>query len=228
MGPDGNKMSKSKGNVVDPDEQVDRVGADTVKMYLAFMGPYAEGASYPWDMGGIAGIRRFLERVYGLTDHLIETEPKEVTASLHKTIKKITDDMAVFKFNTGISALMIFINLVEKTGLSLDSYHIFLKLLAPYAPHLTEELWKLSGMETSIHSESFPLYDAALIIDETITIGVQINGKLRGDITIAPDADQEIAWSAVQSQADIISRLNGQTIQKVIYVPGRIMNIITS
>jgi leucyl-tRNA synthetase len=226
MGPDGNKMSKSKGNVVDPDEQVDRVGADTVKMYLAFMGPYAEGASYPWDMGGIAGIRRFLERVYGLTDHLIETEPSEVTVALHKTIKKVTEDMMAFKFNTAISALMIFINLVEKTGLSHGSYVMFLKLLAPFAPHLTEELWKMAGMVTSIHSESFPVYNASNIIDETITIGVQINGKLRGDITIAPDANQEIAWSAVQSQADLISRLNGQAIQKVIYVPGRIMNII--
>jgi leucyl-tRNA synthetase len=228
MGPDGNKMSKSKGNVVDPDEQVDRVGADTVKMYLAFMGPYAEGASYPWDMGGIAGIRRFLERAYGLSDHVSETEAKEVTAALHKTIKKVTEDMMALKFNTAISALMIFVNLVEKVGLSRESYRTFLVLLAPLAPHLTEELWSVDGSSDSVHTQSFPTFNPDLIADEVVTIGVQINGKLRGDISIAPDADQETAWNRLQSQPDLAARLDGHTVDKVIYVPGRIMNIIVS
>jgi leucyl-tRNA synthetase len=143
LGPDGNKMSKSKGNVIDPDEQVERVGADTVKMYLAFMGPYGEMANYPWDMGGIAGLRRFLERVNGLSEHITETS--EDNTILHKTIKKVTEDIKVFKFNTAISAMMVFVNQVEKTGLSRESYELFLQTLAPFAPHITEELWAAGG-----------------------------------------------------------------------------------
>jgi leucyl-tRNA synthetase len=122
LGPDGNKMSKSKGNVIDPDDHVKVVGADSVKMYLAFMGPYAETANYPWDMGGIAGIRRFLERVHGLDEHIVELESEEATRILHKTINKVSGDIPQFKFNTAISAMMIFINHAEKSGLSKESY----------------------------------------------------------------------------------------------------------
>ena len=226
LGPDGNKMSKSKGNVIDPDEQVTRVGADTVKMYLAFMGPYADGASYPWDIGGIAGIRRFLERANGLSDHITTDESKEMLVSLHKTIRKVAEDIMSFKFNTAISALMIFINQAEKLGISKETHTIFLQLLAPFAPHLTEELWHQAGLPGSIHNSAFPAYDEALIKDELVTIGVQINGKLRGQITIAPDATQESAWEHVQENPDLAAKINDQSIKKIIYVPARILNII--
>jgi leucyl-tRNA synthetase len=224
LGPDGNKMSKSKGNVVDPDEQIERVGADTVKMYLAFMGPYGEIANYPWDMGGIAGLRRFLERVNGLSEHIKDTTDE--LSLLHKTIKKVTEDVLVFKFNTAISAMMIFINQVEKTGLSRESYLLFLRLLAPFAPHLAEELWHEAGNSSSIHSTEFPAYSPELTKDDTVTLGVQINGKLRGNITLSPDATETEALAAVHENDQLESRIAGLSIKKVVYVPGRILNLV--
>lgn len=228
LGPDGNKMSKSKGNVIDPDEQVKNVGSDTVKMYLAFMGPY-QGSNYPWDLGGLAGIHRFLERVYGLQEHVIggdDTEQPSVTKLLHKTIEKVSADIEEFKFNTAISALMIFMNEAEKEGLTTDSYLTFLQLLAPFAPHLTEELWHAAGKEESIHTSDYPTFDPALAKDDQVTIGVQINGKVRGDITIAPDATEADALAAVQADEKLTEKVGAGPYQKVIYVPGRILNII--
>jgi leucyl-tRNA synthetase len=225
LGPDGNKMSKSKGNVVDPDEQVKLVGADTVKMYLAFMGPY-QGTNYPWDLGGVAGLRRFLERVYGLSDHIIELEPKETTSMLHKTIKKVGEDIVALKFNTAISAMMIFVNQAEKNGLSSDSHATFLRVLAPFAPHLTEELWHASGQTSSVHTVEFPTFNPDLAKDDSVTIGVQINGKHRGEITIAPDAAKDTAEAAALGNELLANRLAGQTYKKVIYVPNRILNFI--
>jgi leucyl-tRNA synthetase len=225
LGPDGNKMSKSKGNVIDPDEQVKLVGADTVKMYLAFMGPY-EGNNYPWDMGGIAGIRRFLERVYGLTGHITESESEEVTRQLHKTILKVAGDIAEFKFNTAISAMMIFVNLAEKHGLSRTSYELFVRTLAPFAPHLTEEIWHELGHAESIHLETYPTGDSSLARDTTVVIGVQVNGKLRGNITIAPDASESEAVALARADSSIANRLAEGEVAKVIYVPGKILNIV--
>ncbi len=225
LGPDGNKMSKSKGNVIDPDDHVQRVGADSVKMYLAFMGPYAETANYPWDMGGIAGIRRFLERVNGLSEHITDSEPEEVTKQLHKTILKLSKDIPEFKFNTAISALMIFVNLVEKQNITQESYEIFLKLLAPFAPHLAEELNEATGKSVSIHLDSFPEADLNLATDNEVTIGVQINGKMRGSITLAVDTDEDGAMKAVAADSVLSEKSKGE-IRKIIYVPGKILNII--
>lgn len=225
LGPDGNKMSKSKGNIVDPDKHVAQVGSDTVRMYLAFMGPY-EGTNYPFDLGGIAGIRRFLERVYGLTEHLAEKEPESVTKLLHKTIKKSKEDIEQFKFNTVISQLMVFVNLVEKETLTKESYKIFLKLLAPFAPHLTEELWEKAGEEFSIHLSSYPEEDEKKMIETSVKIGVQINGKLRGDIEISPQATEEVAKQTVLENSSLEKYLKDKEIKKFIYVPGRIVNVI--
>jgi leucyl-tRNA synthetase len=225
LGPDGNKMSKSKGNVIDPDEQVSRLGADTVKMYLAFMGPYGELSNYPWDMGGIAGIRRFLERVYGLSDHTQDSESEAMTRLLHKTIKKVRSDIELYKFNTAISAMMIFVNAAEKEGLSNESYRTFLKLLAPFAPHITEELYNALGETESIHLQPFPSYDEALAKEDVVTIGVQINGKIRGNITLSPDATEAEAVALAKETEGLKDRLQGD-IAKVIYVPGRILNLL--
>lgn len=227
LGPDGNKMSKSKGNVIDPDDHVKTVGADSVKMYLAFMGPYGETANYPWDMGGIAGIRRFLERVYGLAEHITDSEPAEVTKQLHKTILKVSKDVPEFKFNTSISAMMVFVNLVEKNCITEESYELFLRTLAPFAAHLTEELWEQRGKSDSIHLQSFPTFDPDLAKDDAVTIGVQINGKVRGDITISPEATEEEALTAVKANETLNTKLTGEII-KVIYKPGRILNLIIS
>jgi len=226
LGPDGNKMSKSKGNVIDPDEQVALVGADTVKMYLAFMGPY-EDSSYPWDMGGIAGVRRFLERVYGLTDHISDIEPEAITRQLHQTIDKVNRDITEFKFNTAISSLMIFVNTAEKTGLTADSYKTFITLLAPFAPHLCEEIWHDLDHSSSVHLSAFPVADTALLRATEVTIGVQVNGKVRGSVTLAPDATEEAALMKAQTIAAVTAQIANRSIVKVIYVPGRILNIMT-
>lgn len=225
LGPDGNKMSKSKGNVIDPDEQVKNVGADTVKMYLAFMGPY-EGANYPFDLGGIAGVRRFLERVNGLSEHIISGDNEETVRQLHKTMAKVCEDIEVFKFNTAISAMMIFVNQAEKTGLTEDSYRLFLRTLAPFAPHLTEEIWHSLGETTSIHTEGFPEPDTTLLKDSTVTLGVQVNGKLRGTITVAPEATEAEALTLALENKDILKYTEGKTPKKVVYVPSKILSLI--
>jgi leucyl-tRNA synthetase len=225
LGPDGNKMSKSKGNVIDPDEQVKRVGADTVKMYLAFMGPY-EGANYPFDLGGIAGIRRFLERVYGLTEHITGTEDTDTTTLLHKTIAKVQTDIEQNKFNTAISAMMIFVNQAEKTGLKQASYEVFLKVLAPFAPHLTEEIWHELGKTTSIHLTDFPDADPLLLVNQNVVLGVQINGKLRGTVSATATMSEAEAVALAKEQGAIAAYLTGALINKVIYVPGKIISFI--
>lgn len=227
LGPDGNKMSKSKGNVVDPDAQVALVGADTVKIYLAFMGPYAD-SSYPWDFGGIAGVRRFLERSYGLIDHIGDSESEEVTRQLHKTIAKVGTDILEYKYNTAISEMMIFVNLAEKGSVTRNTFELFIRTLAPFAPHLTEEIWAELGHTTSVHLENYPVADSQLLKDISVVIGVQINGKLRGDITIAPDATETEAINAVQANPQLQEKLLTGTLKKVIYVPGRILNLIIS
>lgn len=225
LGPDGNKMSKSKGNVIDPDEQVKRLGADTVKMYLAFMGPYGEASNYPWSIDGIVGQRRFLERVYGLAEHRSEHEEADTTKLLHKTIKKVTTDIGEYKFNTAISALMIFINHAEKSGLSVSSYKTFLQLLAPFAPHLSEELWHECGESTSIHATTWPSADSAFLTDDTVSLSVQINGKMRGLISIPHDADEEVALSAVKSDPLLAQKITSEII-RVVYVKNKIVNLI--
>ncbi|MDA8597046.1 leucine--tRNA ligase [Candidatus Pacebacteria bacterium] len=189
---DGRKMSKRWGNVINPDDIVKLVGADTLRVYEMFMGPFEN--TIAWSQDGLAGARRFLERVYGLSAHVSDSEPADTTRVLHKTIAKVTDDIEKFKFNTAVSAMMIFINAAEKDGLTQESYLTFLRLLSPFAPHITEELWQSSDFQSqSIHLQSWPKHDPALTKDETVTIGVQLNGKLRAQIDIPPTADENTA-----------------------------------
>lgn len=223
LGPDGNKMSKSKGNVIDPDEQVERVGADTVRAYLAFLGPYGTTANFPWNPDGVVGIRRFLERVWRLSEKLTESDRLENL--LHKTIKGVTEDMERYKFNTAISKMMVFTNEAEKSGISARSFKVLLQLLAPIVPHISEELWSQHEKE-SIHLTDWPAYDATLVVDETISLGVQVNGKVRATVEIAPDASEDEARELALDNADIQKWLDGNEPKKFIYVPGRIISIV--
>ncbi len=228
LGPDGNKMSKSKGNVIDPDIEVTRLGADTVKMYLAFMGPYAETSNYPWDMGGIAGLRRFLERAHGLVDHVRDLEAPHITVLLNQTIEKMTNDIALYKFNTAISALMVFINSAEKDGLSRASYQIFVRLLAPFAPHLTEELWSLLGESTSIHEAAWPIADQTVLQSRQVTMAVQIDGKTRGTVTVPMGSDEATVMAAVRNDAALERYLESLEQPKVIFVVNKIINVLNN
>ncbi len=220
---DGRKMSKRWGNIINPSDIVSTNGADALRVYEMFMGPFEN--TIAWSKDGIVGSQRFLERVHGLSSHIRETEDDAVTRQLHKTITKVSDDIEGFKFNTAISAMMIFLNVAEKEGLSKESYGTFLKLLSPFAPHLCEELWSTLGHTNSVHLEAYPVANSELASDTEVTIGVQINGKTRGNITISKDATEAEVLHIAQ-QSEVLSKYLTQEITKIIYVPGRIINII--
>jgi leucyl-tRNA synthetase len=236
LGPDGNKMSKSKGNVINPDEQVKEYGADTVRMYLCFMMPY-EGTG-PWSHTAIAGVYRFLKRVWETyqkfkikNQKLKIDEDKELVVKLNKTIKKVTEDIERIKLNTAVAAMMEFINAFEKSvesnkSLSADNAKKFLQILAPFAPFLTEEIWReIFGEKTSIHLSSWP--KAEEIKDEEIIIPVQVNGKLRATIKVKRETcnvKREIEKIALENEK-VKKYLAGKK-YKMIYVEGKIVNFI--
>jgi len=227
MGPDGQKMSKSKGNVIDPDEVVENVGSDTVRSYLAFIGPYNEPGHYPWNPDGVVSIRRFLERVYGLQFVIKDKKDEELEKLLHKTIKKVQQDAERLKFNTAISAMMVFSKEAEKKGIEKGQFEAFVKLLAPFAPHLAEELWQEAlGKNTSVHLEDYPAYDETILQDETLKIAVQINGKLRAQIELPQDADEQTAKDLALANERVQKYTEGKEIKKFIYIQGRIINIV--
>ncbi len=227
LGPDSQKMSKSHGNVIDPDAIVERLGADTVRLYLAFIGPYSEAGSYPWNPDGVVGVRRFLERVWRAQELVTKNDVAALESALHKAVKKVGDDNALLKFNTAISALMILLNAIEKEKtVGKGQWQIFLRLLAPFAPHIADELWMLSGKKTSIHLEKWPQYEAAKLLEETATIVVQINGKTRAQVSIPAGADKTAQESAAKGA--IADRLAGKNIIRSIVVPGRLVNFVVS
>ncbi len=238
LGPDGQKMSKSRGNVIDPDEYIAKFGADTVRMYLAFIGPYNEVGSYPWDPHGILGLRRFLDRVWSRYEKF-ELHPNVTKNSdnsdafvdldrlLHKTIKKVTEDIDGFRFNTAISAMMMLLNEIEKTGIiSIDFLNIFLKLLSPFAPHLTEEIWFKLGNKKSIHLEPWPEYDSKLIEDDIFELIVQINGKVRDKFNAPINISKEEAERLTLAREKIKLALENKKPPKIIFVPKRLINIV--
>jgi len=220
---DGRKMSKRWGNIINPDDIVEQNGADALRVYEMFMGPFEN--TIAWSADSLVGARRFLERVNGLEDHTVTNEPAPTTKLLHKTIKKVSEDIEAFKFNTAISAMMIYLNEAEKGGLTKESYTSFLRLLAPFAPHISEELWEKIGRVDSIHLEKWPKADSVYMSDDEVTVGVQFNGKIRGSITLSPKASEEEALALVHEDRVLSARLTGE-ISKVIYVPGRILNIV--
>ena len=226
LGADGEKMSKSRGNVVDPLDIVSQYGADTLRVYVLFMGDY--GSAAPWNDSSVKGCRRFLDRVAGLTD-LIRDEKKTASYEtlLHKTIKKVTDDIEAQKFNTAIAALMTLINEIYKEGsITKENLVIFLKLLSPFAPHIAEEIYELIGGEGFITVSEWPEYDESKTVDATIEVGVQVNGKVRGAVTIPAGCDKDTALSAAKENARVASFIEGRKIVKEIYVPGKIINIV--
>ncbi|HEX9664295.1 MAG TPA: leucine--tRNA ligase [Patescibacteria group bacterium] len=222
---DGRKMSKSLGNVINPDEVVARYGADTMRMYEMFMGPLED--TKPWNAQGMVGVRRFLDKVWSLrqTDNYVEN--KEMVVVTHKTINKVTEDIKNFKFNTAVSALMIWVNeMTAKDHLLVLDYQNFLKILAPFAPHIAEELWSALGKKESIFQESWPKHDDRLTVDQTVTLIVQINGKVRDKIEAKADLTEEEAKNLVYGSGRIKTYIEGKKIKKIIYIQGRLINIV--
>ncbi|HUO50731.1 MAG TPA: class I tRNA ligase family protein [Candidatus Paceibacterota bacterium] len=226
LGPDGQKMSKSKGNVIDPDDVVERLGADTMRMYLAFIGPYNEVASYPWNPDGVVGVRKFLERVWRLSGVLKEEGSDATERLLHKTIKKVGEDIVAMKYNTAISAMMVFVNSAEKDAISKNQFERFLMILAPFAPHIAEELWHEIGREGSIHQETWPSFDEKMLQDTEVTIAIQIDGKARGEVKVAANASKEELEKAAREV--VASRLEGVEIVRTVVVPNRLVNFVTA
>ncbi|HVS79162.1 MAG TPA: leucine--tRNA ligase [Candidatus Saccharimonadales bacterium] len=241
LGPDGQKMSKSRGNVVAPDEQVTSYGTDSLRLYLMFMGSYEQGG--PYSLSGIAGTRRFLDRAWTLIGEFLEApaEPKSdmdeaaLVAATHRTIKKVTEDLERLGFNTAISAMMSLVNDLYKVktqeGISQtpawrQSLETLVQLLAPFAPHIAEEMWQDLGHKESVHISNWPLWDEALAKEEMVTLAVQINGKVRSEIIVAADITEKEAIAAAKADDKIAEHLKGHQIKKEIYVPGRLVSLV--
>ena len=226
LGSDGDKMSKSKGNVVDPLDIVNEYGADALRTYVLFMGDY--GAAAPWNDSSVRGCKRFLERVAGLTDIMTE-EPaaKDMEVKIHKAIKKVSSDIEAMKFNTAIACLMTFINEIYAVGkISKDDLVIFIKLLCPFAPHLCEEIWETIGGEGLLSLSQWPEYEESKTVEDSIEIGVQVNGKVRGTIVIPNGCAKEEALELAKKDERVASFLEGKTLVKEIYVPNKIVNFV--
>ena len=226
LGPDGDKMSKSKGNVVDPLDVVDEYGADVLRTYVLFMGDYA--AATPWSENSVKGCKRFLERVAGLTD-LVQGEgvTKELETPFHKTIKKVSSDFEETKYNTAIAAMMGLLNdIYAKGSLTRDELVTYIKLLCPVAPHICEEIYSQIGGEDLLCVASWPQYDEAKTIDAMIELGVQVNGKVRSVVAFPADCSKEEAIRIAMEDPKIKALTDGKTVVKEIYVPNKIVNIV--
>jgi leucyl-tRNA synthetase len=232
LGPDGERMSKSRGNVVNLDSTLENYGADTSRVYILFLGPLEKDK--PWSDSGIDGVRRFLDRIWrmGVGDNgqnisTDEALSENLNKSLHKTIKKVTEDIETLNFNTAISSMMILVNdAYKENSKSKKVLSPLLQMLAPFAPHVAEEIWSIIGNSGFVSVAPWPTFDKNLVIDDVIELGVQINGKTRGTINIAPSADESTALTLTRENSSLAKHLDGKTIAKTIYKAGKILNII--
>lgn len=230
LGEDGYRMSKSRGNIINPEDVVEKFGVDTLRVYLMFMGPYE--ATMPWNTRGVEGAYRFLTRIWRLfqdNNKISQKTSKELQAKLHRLIKRVGNEIEELKHNTAIAAMMEFLNAWSEEGsLSKEDASIFLRLLAPFAPYLAEELWAQLGKSFSIHQQSWPEYDKKLVRAETITLPVQVNGKVRGQVTLTQaKAEQEAEVKKLAKKEENVARhLKGKKIKKTIFVPGRLINFV--
>jgi leucyl-tRNA synthetase len=236
----GEKMSKSKGNVINPDTIVERFGADTLRLYEMFMGPFEHAIA--WSEDALVGPRRFLEKVWRLKTKVTKgLAEKGQTLSIdsqgltlksetliHQTIKKVSEDIESMGFNTAVSSLMIYANFLEKREkILVEEYDILLKLLAPFAPHITEELRSFLGYKDSIHIQNWPTYDSKKLIKNEITLAIQINGRVRTSMLVSCNQPESEIKTNVLALSEVQKWLGGKSPKKIIVVPGRIISIVT-
>ena len=241
LGSDSRKMSKRWGNVVNPDDVVKNVGADALRVYEMFMGPFEQEIA--WSTDNMVGSRRFLDKVWRIGQNFLEKQSSSLNGVpnrfedvsienfetlLHKTIKKVTEDIVNFNFNTAISAFMILVNMAEKLEIAKTDYEIILKLLAPFAPHMTEEIWAKLGHKKSIHLEKWPDYDEKKIVSEKVLVMVQINGKPRASFEMSVGSTQAEVEKAAFARDDVSKWLVGKEIIKKLFIKERILSLITN
>lgn len=227
LGENGEKMSKSRGNVVNPDEIVQEYGADTMRLYEMFIGDFEKSA--PWSSSSIKGCKRFLDRIWALQDILTDgdTYSQALETAMHKTIKKVTRDIEDLKFNTAIAAMMAFLNTVMEHGkINRAEYRTLLILLNPFAPHITEELYSQLGFGGMLNQQEWPEYDDSKCVDDTVEIAVQINGKVKAKVVVASGCDKDTALQTAKNDEKVHSFIEGKTVVKEIYVPGKLINIV--
>jgi len=226
LGPDGVKMSKSRGNVIDPNEVVDALGADVLRTYVLFMGDYEQAA--PWSENSVKGCKRFIDRIWNLQEILVDGNDysKELSSAFHKTVKKVSEDIETLKYNTAIAALMTLLNdIYAKGSINKAELKTFLLLVNPFAPHITEEMWEVCGYGKMIALDgSWPTFDEAKCVDDEIEIVVQICGKIKAKLMVATSASKDEMLAAAKKAVE--NELNGKQIVKEIVVPGKLVNIV--
>jgi leucyl-tRNA synthetase len=229
LGEDNRKMSKAWGNVINPDDVVRKHGADALRVYEMFMGPLEQVK--PWQTSGIKGVRGFLDRAWNvatgnLTDDAAAYD-RETLRLVHKTVKKVGDDIEAMRFNTAVSAMMILVkHLGALAAVPREAARTLALLMSPFAPHIGEELWQRLGGRTTLAYEPWPSFDPELVKDDLVEIGVQVNGKVRGAVTLAADAPEAVAREAALADPKVAAHVLGKTVKKLVYVPGRIINVI--
>lgn len=222
---DGRKMSKRLGNVINPDDVVKTYGADAFRIYEMFMGPFENTTA--WSTASIAGTARFVDRLWNMQDKVTDESVGALTVLMNETIKKVGEDIEAFKFNTAVSQMMILLNAIEKEGsIGKTEWFTFLRVLAPFAPHVTEELWERAGGEGSIHLSEWPTYDESALTAEEVTVIVQVMGKRRGALTLSPESTKEEALAAAKEIPAVAAILGGKEPSRVVYVPGKILNLV--
>ena len=227
LGPDGEKMSKSRGNVVDPNDVVDEYGADVLRLYVLFMGDYEKAA--PWSESSVKGCKRFVDRIWALQDKVFDSDEysDKLRSLMHKTIKKVSDDIESMKFNTAIAAMMTLLNEIYNVGsITKKEFRDLLIILNPFAPHVTEELYQMIGCEGVLDEQEWVTYDEALCKDDTIEIVCQINGKVKSKLTIPTDAAKDDVIALAKADEAIVKATEGKNIVKEIYVPNKLVNLV--
>ena len=228
LGENGEKMSKSRGNVVNPDDIVNEYGADTMRLYEMFIGDFEKAA--PWSSASIKGCKRFLERIWGLGENVIDGDGYRdfMVGEMNRTIKKVTEDIDEMKFNTAIAALMALINVIAEKGgkVTRDELKTILLLVSPFAPHLAEEMWEMFAFGGTINDQSWPKFDAAKCVDNEVEIVVQVNGKIRARMSVGIDDAQDAVIEKAKNNEKVAAEINGKTVVKELYVKGKLVNIV--